>query len=173
MHPDTREETLWSGYRMSCLSPLTRRRWVGWSFGLEFTWFGGAVRGDLVDSEEKFSRAWRSSSLRWRCCDRNPWRVTSLLSAMCYSDLQYRVQIFVNAPHHVGMVLLVVVSDHTVNILLLYHSVVVDQSPQNLHIMEIPHGSILAVKDIVVDHGAEPLLVLVSGTVRGSQPMCC
>ena len=53
MHPDTREETLWSGYRMSCLSPLTRRRWVGWSFGLEFTWFGGAVRGDLVDSEEK------------------------------------------------------------------------------------------------------------------------
>ena len=91
MHPDTREETLWPGYRMSCLSPLTRRRWVGWSSGQEFTWFGGAVRGDFVDSEEKFFRAWRSSSLRWRCCDRNPWRVTSLLSAMCYSDLQYRV----------------------------------------------------------------------------------
>ena len=96
--------------------------------------------------------------------------VTLIYNTECFAEQSYtlqnftlsRCQIFVNAPHHVGMVLLVVVSDHTVNILLLYHSVVVDQSPQNLHIMEIPHGSILAVKDIVVDHGAEPLLVLVS-----------
>ena len=96
--------------------------------------------------------------------------VTLIYNTECFAKQSYtlqnftlsRCQIFVNAPHYVGMVLLVVVPDHTVNILLLYHSVVVDQSPQNLHIMEIPYSSILAVEDIVVDHGAEPLLVLVS-----------
>lgn len=69
-----------------------------------------------------------------------------------------------DGPHHIRVILLVVEFDNLIDILRLYHMVVVDESTQHLNVMQTPHIAVLSVKDVVVYHGTESLFILMSNS---------